>query len=220
MIISIISVGFNALFYLTLTNQVQQIAKIIATLHSYRDEIPVNTKNIREDFSLPFLNQLKEILHKEFVSSSVDLKDLLGVYINPLEGSIDRVERLAMDIRRSNPKMVLCHTDIHNWNLMQSDEQIVLIDWEGLKLAPAEADLMFFVDKPYYDIFINIYQKLHKDFVINMDTLLFYRIRRKLEDIFEFIEQLLYDKQEEQERNETIKLLMSELNDLVFWRSI
>jgi spectinomycin phosphotransferase len=199
---------------------VQQIEKIIATLHSYRDEIPVNTKNIREDFSLPFLNQLKEILHKEFVSSSVDLKDLLGVYIKPLEGSIDRVERLALDIRRSNPNMVLCHTDIHNWNLMQSDEQIVLIDWEGLKLAPAEADLMFFVDKPYYDIFINIYQKLHKDFVINMDTLLFYQIRRKLEDIWEFIEQLLCDKQEEQERNETIKLLMSELNDLVFWRSI
>ena len=52
-----------------------------------------------------------------------------------------------------------------------------------------------------------------------MDTLLFYRIRRKLEDIFEFTEQLLYDKQEEQERNETIKFLMSELNDLVFWRS-
>ncbi len=150
----------------------------------------------------------------------MDLKDLLGVYIKPLEGSIDRVERLAMDIRRSNPKMVLCHTDIHNWNLMQSDEQVVLIDWEGLKLAPAEADLMFFVDKPYYDIFIDIYQKLHKDFVINMDTLLFYRIRRKLEDIFEFIEQLLYNKQEEQKRNETIKLLMSELNDLVFWRSI
>ena len=201
-------------------NQVQQVGKIIATLHSYKDEIPVNTKDIREEFSLSFLNQLKEILHKEFAGFPVDLTDLLGAYIKTLERYIDRVERLAIDIRRSNPKMVLCHTDIHNWNLMQSDEQIVLIDWEGLKLAPAEADLMFFVDKPYYDIFIDIYQKLHKDFVINMDTLLFYRIRRKLEDIFEFIEQLLYNKQEEQERNETIKLLMRELNDLVFWRSI
>lgn len=201
-------------------NQVQQVAKIIATLHFYRDEIPINTKDIREDFCLPFLKQLNEILHKEFVSSSVELKDLLEAYIKPLEESIHKVERLATDIRRSNPKMVLCHTDVHNWNLMQSDEQIVLIDWEGLKLAPAEADLMFFVDKPYYDVFINIYQKLHKDFVINMDTLLFYQIRRKLEDIWEFIEQLLYDNQKEQERNETIKLLMSELNDLVFWRSI
>ena len=60
----------------------------------------------------------------------------------PLEQSIDRVEGLSEILRRSNPKMALCHTDIHNWNLMQRDEQLVLIDWEGLKLAPVKADLM------------------------------------------------------------------------------
>jgi len=46
--------------------------------------------------------------------------------------------------------------------------------------------------------------------------LLFYHIRRKLEDIWEFIEQLLYDNQEDKERNETIKVLDGELNNLVF----
>lgn len=200
--------------------QVQQIAKIIATLHSYSVEIPIDTTGIREDFSLPFLDQLKEILHKEYASLPVDLKELLEPYIKPLKQSFDRVERLAIALRQSNPKMVLCHTDIHNWNLMQWHEQIVLIDWEGLKLAPVEADLMFFIDKPYYDVFINIYLKMHTDFVINTDTLLFYRIRRKLEDIWEFIEQLLYDNQEDQERNETIRYLKSELKDLAFGRII
>ncbi|MDU6265267.1 MAG: hypothetical protein E6600_12280, partial [Anaerocolumna aminovalerica] len=78
----------------------------------------------------------------------------------------------------------------------------------------------FFIDKPYYDAFINIYLKMHTDFVINTDTLLFYRIRRKLEDIWEFIEQLLYDNQEDQERNETIRYLKSELKDLAFGRII
>lgn len=196
--------------------QVQQLAKIIATLHSYNDKIPVNTKTIREDFSLPFLNQLKQVLFKECASLPMDIKGLLGAHINPLEQSIDRVEGLSEILRQSNPKMVLCHTDIHNWNLMQRDEQLVLIDWEGLKLAPVEADLMFFVDKSYYDVFMNIYLKLHKDFVINTDALLFYHIRRKLEDIWEFIEQLLYDNQEDKERNQTIKVLDGELNNLVF----
>lgn len=200
--------------------QVQQIAKIISSLHSYNDEIPVNTKPIREEFSLPFMNQLKQVLRKECASLPADLECLFGAYISSLEQSIDRVEGLATNLKRSNPKMVLCHTDIHNWNLIQSDEQIVLIDWEGLKLAPAEADLMFFINKPYYDVFINVYQKLHKDFLVNTDTLLFYRIRRKLEDIWEFTEQLLYDNQKEHERNETIKYLKSELNDLVFWRNM
>lgn len=83
-------------------------------------------------------------------------------------------------------------------------------------MAPVEADLMFFVDKSYYDVFMNIYLKLHKDFVINTDALLFYHIRRKLEDIWEFIEQLLYDNQEDKERNQTIKVLDGELNNLVF----
>ena len=171
---------------------------------------------IREDFSLPFLKQLKQVLRKECASLPMDLKCLLGAHRKPLEQSIDRVEGLSEILRRSNPKMALCHTDIHNWNLMQRDEQLVLIDWEGLKLAPVKADLMFFVDKPYYDVFMNIYLKLHKDFLINTDALLFYHIRRKLEDIWEFIEQLLYDNQEDKERNETIKVLDGELNNLVF----
>ena len=98
---------------------------------------------IREDFSLLFLKQLKQVLRKECASLPMDLKCLLGAHIKPLEQSIDRVERLSEILRRSNPKMALCHTDIHNWNLMQRDEQLVLIDWEGLKLAPVKADLMF-----------------------------------------------------------------------------
>lgn len=188
--------------------QVQQLAKIIATLHSYNDKMPVNTKTIREDFSLPFLNQLKQVLLKECASLPMDIKGLLGAHIKPLEQSIDRVEGLSEILRQSNPKMVLCHTDIHNWNLMQRDEQLVLIDWEGLKLAPVEADLMFFVDKSYYDVFMNICLKLHKDFVINTDALLFYHIRRKLEDIWEFIEQLLYDNQEDKRKKEYVLLLL------------
>lgn len=41
-------------------------------------------------------------------------------------------------------------------------------------------------------------------------------ILSKLEDIWEFIEQLLYDNQEDKERNQTIKVLDGELNNLVF----
>src|SRR5699024_10661614 len=89
--------------------QVQQLAKIIATLHSYNDKIPINTKSIREDFSLPFLNQLKQVLCKECASLPMDLKSLLGAHIKPLEQSIDRVEELSKILRESNPKMVLCH---------------------------------------------------------------------------------------------------------------
>lgn len=42
--------------------------------------------------------------------------------------------------------MVLCHTDAHGWNLIQSNK-LVLVDWEGLRLAPPEADLNMFTKK-------------------------------------------------------------------------
>ena len=44
---------------------------------------------IREDFSLPFLKQLKQVLRKECASLPMDLKCLLGAHIKPLEQSID-----------------------------------------------------------------------------------------------------------------------------------
>ncbi|MFE6076596.1 hypothetical protein ACFVQB_19175 [Paenibacillus sp. NPDC057886] len=55
-------------------------------------------------------------------------------------------------------------------------------------MAPVEADLMCLVDEPYYAEFLSIYQKNHKNFAINPDALQFYQVRRKLEDVWEFIE--------------------------------
>jgi thiamine kinase-like enzyme len=43
-------------------------------------------------------------------------------------------------MKAGNHAMQLCHTDAHGWNLMQN-QNLMLIDWEGLKLAPVEADL-------------------------------------------------------------------------------
>src|SRR5690625_4345995 len=96
---------------------------------------------------------------------------------------------------------------------MQS-EQLMIIDWEGLRLAPAEADMMFFVDQPYFHTFLRIYQTFHPNYSINPGALNFYKKKRKLEDIWEFIEQLLYDNPDEQTRNAAINHLKRELNNL------
>jgi thiamine kinase-like enzyme len=50
--------------------------------------------------------------------------------------------------------MRFCHTDIHGWNLMVKDDSLILIDWEGLKIAPAEMDIMFVIDKAYAEKFL------------------------------------------------------------------
>jgi spectinomycin phosphotransferase len=194
--------------------QVSQLSQIITELHLYGEEIPIETDAIKEDFYVPFLQQLRNTLDNEYNNVPNDVREVIQPHIERINALVDTVDKLSVCLRNSNLRMSLCHTDIHNWNLMQAEQQLILIDWEGLKLAPVEADMMFLVDKPYYDEFLKIYQKFHKNFVINPDALRFYQGRRKLEDIWEFIEQLLFDKQNAKERADTINSLTEELKDI------
>ncbi|GAY78238.1 aminoglycoside phosphotransferase family protein [Niallia sp. Sow4_A1] len=192
-------------------NQVDQLSKILTELHSYGDDIPIRTDAIKEDFEVPFLQMLRQILQKGRNDFPSDVWELIHSYIPQLNKLIYTVEEYSQNLKNPILKMALCHTDLHNWNLMQSGNQLLLIDWEGLKLAPVEADLMFLVDKPYFDEFLSIYRKTHPNFSINRDAMTFYQGKRRLEDIWEFIEQLLFDEQNDEERLVTMNYLREEL---------
>lgn len=194
--------------------QVVQLSEIIGELHRYGDKISVDTSKVKENFEVPFIRSLSGVFEEEFARLPVDLKDRLRPYQEPIRNKTSEVEQLSAKLRKSDPKMALCHTDIHPWNLMQSGRQLILIDWEGLKLAPVEADLMFLEDQPYYDLFLKGYKNYHNDFEINPDALRFYKGRRLLEDIWQFIEQLLYDQQSEADRAVTLNWLSKELKSM------
>lgn len=196
--------------------QICQLAAIVAELHSCGKDMPVQSENIVENFELPFALSLKNILMTKGAGLPDDLYDLLGPYLEALNRMIFNADEISAVLKQSNLTHALCHTDIHPWNVMQpqSRRQLMLIDWEGLKLAPVEADLMFVVDQPYFNEFMQIYRQFHPDFTLNGRTLLFYQIRRKLEDVWEFIEQLLFDRQSPSERTSTLQSLEKELLEI------
>lgn len=194
--------------------QVCQLSEIISELHLYGAEIPVKTDAIMEDFHVPFLQSLRNILDKGYDMIPVDVREVIHPFIEQMKGLIDSVDKLSSELKNSNLRMTLCHTDIHNWNLMQSDQRLILIDWEGLRLAPVEADMMFLVDMPYDDEFMRVYRQRHEQYEIHPDALHFYQGRRKLEDIWEWIEQLVFDKQDDLERTGTINSLRKELKEI------
>ncbi|MFF0828312.1 aminoglycoside phosphotransferase family protein [Brevibacillus sp. NPDC003359] len=191
--------------------QIRQLAEIIAELHLYGEEIPIRTDAIKEDFRIPFAEQFREILNEDIHRLPDDVNEIVKPFADILAARMSHLEMIAEELRGSEIKMKLCHTDLHNWNLMQSDQQLILIDWEGLKLAPVEADLMFLVDQPFFEEFMATYLKTHTNYVVNQQALEFYQIRRRLEDICELLEQLLFDEQEEKDRVETIGHLKGEL---------
>lgn len=41
-------------------------------------------------------------------------------------------------------ELVVCHADIHPFNILRTANGFVMIDWDGMMLAPRERDTMFY----------------------------------------------------------------------------
>ena len=60
---------------------------------------------------------------------------------------VERTEALGPQVQRLSLPLVLCHADLHTWNVMiDSDGELWVVDWDEVIRAPKERDLMFFVD--------------------------------------------------------------------------
>ena len=92
-----------------------------------------------------------------------ELADLLGkrVFDDPIQAAlaefwrsrqqviqtvIERADSLGAELRRETWPRVLCHADLHTWNvLVDAARQIWIVDWDEVIVAPRERDLMFVV---------------------------------------------------------------------------
>lgn len=55
-----------------------------------------------------------------------------------------------------------------------------------------------------------IYRAAHKDYQVNIDAMQFYRLRRRLEDIHEFVESILFDDFSQDDINRPLRYLKQE----------
>ncbi len=57
---------------------------------------------------------------------------------------VERAGALAQELRKSAPRFVVCHGDLHPGNLLLgADDALSIVDWDTVILAPKEHDLMF-----------------------------------------------------------------------------
>ena len=200
------------------TGQALQLADIVSRLHDPENVKYMNgieADRFREDFSSLFLQKLKRWIITDRDILATDIKTLLSDHHDGLQQSMLRLAELSEKLGGQRTEMVLCHTDIHNGNLMEKDGELMLIDWEGLIAAPREADLMFVRGKEYDPEFMKVYQERYPDYQINREILEFYQLKRRLTDIREFIEQLIFDVQSADEREETLLYLEAVLVSLI-----
>lgn len=59
---------------------------------------------------------------------------------------VARGDRLGPALRQSRRPLVLCHADLHLWNIVVDESQEWwIVDWDEIVMAPKERDLMFVI---------------------------------------------------------------------------
>ncbi len=193
--------------------QVFNLANIVSQLHNL-EYFPFDTKRISETFNLPFIPELSEWINRNFHQLKTDIKEILRPKRLTTESKINEWNCLSKILKEQNLKFCLCHTDIHHWNIITDDKQLYLLDWEGIKFAPLEADIFSIYQQPYFDLFIKRYCELNPNYHLNDTLLRYYLISRKLQDIFELIEQLQFDELDQNEYRINLNNLIKEVNSL------
>jgi len=154
-------------------------------------EIPFETALLDGMAALAKVTSMDRPGHQALASLLLDQADTVTAFLARLKELAD----LARDLASSN---VLCHTDIHRWNLLfDADDALTIIDWEGAKLAPAEHDLFAF-NGDDFPAFLDAYLCAGGKRDLHAETFGFYFYRRNLEDLTDYIVRILYENDDAQ----------------------
>jgi len=128
---------------------------------------------------------------------------------------VNRSEQLAQILQKQPLDFILCHADIHGWNLLISNAgALFIVDWDTLIFAPKERDLMFiggalgksgYTPQEEEDLFYQGYGKTD----INQTAMAYYRYERIVEDIGVFCEQIFLSTEGGEDRKQAMEYLES-----------
>ena len=185
---------------------------ILGVLNESTSRIPYKLKDMqtKETFEIEFCDSLASFINNDLHTKEDVVLQAVKPYTGYLLDLIDRMRLLSYSLKHKTPQFVLCHADAHNKNIMQG-QNMMLIDWECLKLAPKEQDLILNVTEPYAAQFLFEYKKYVKYDEPDIDAFEFYFLKRKLEDIWEWIKQMRVEGLVKSE-DITLKLLKSTLS--------
>ncbi|EHL32623.1 phosphotransferase enzyme family protein [Legionella drancourtii] len=124
-------------------------------------------------------------------------------------------EYLVSVLEKQSLDYILCHADIHGWNLLISKEAaLFVVDWDTLIYAPKERDLMFIGagigdtgrTVPEEE---SLFYQGYGSTDINQDAIAYYRFERIIQDIGEYCEHIFLSNEGEEERMQSLEYLQA-----------
>jgi spectinomycin phosphotransferase len=174
----------------------------------------------REIFSSKWREKVKAFparIEKEIFEEPITVKtaDFLKSKNTEILKIIERTEELALTIQKQPSEYVLCHADIHGWNLI-IDKQgaLYIVDWDTLIFAPKERDLMF-IGAGIWDSGRlpaeeeSLFYKGYGQTEINQDAICYYRFERIIQDIGEYCEHIFLSDEGGDDRMQSFEYLQS-----------
>ncbi|WP_420642834.1 phosphotransferase [Candidatus Leptofilum sp.] len=140
-----------------------------------------------------FMQQIQEQLFEEPVARK------MATFLTEQQASVARLvahtEQLAQIVQKRPQQNVLCHSDIHAWNLLISESGVLyIVDWDDPILAPKERGLMF-VGAGLGNIWHTpreeaLFYEGYGSTKIMYELLEYYRCERIIQDIAVYCEQI------------------------------
>lgn len=212
--------GYNG-FEVNLSNQQRiEFGKALKSFHTANVPSAL-TKSIRRETFSPqwrdtvklFLERIENETFNEPVA--IELAAFLRTKRNEIVELVNRSERLAMAFQAQSPEFILCHADIHAWNLLIDVEgMLYMVDWDTLIFAPKERDLMFVGAglggnghslKEEETLFYQGYGPTQIDPI----GIAYYRYERIIEDIAVYCEQIFLSDEGGEDREQSFEYLKS-----------
>ena len=158
---------------------------------------------------------MQQIQNEQFVEP---VAQKMAAFLNEKRAVVTQLvlhtEQLAEIVGKRPLPNVLCHSDIHAWNLLISQEgALYLVDWDDPILAPKERDLMF-ISAGLGNIWRTpreeaLFYEGYGSAQINQDILAYYRCERIIQDIAAYCEQIFLSDEGGADREVALRQLAS-----------
>ena len=156
-----------------------------------------------------FLDHIgKETFHEPVALALADFIKSKQIAILEL---IKRTEHFAQILLEQPLEFILCHGDIHGWNLLiDKNGALYMVDWDTLIIAPKERDLMFiggglgdsgYTPQEEEAMFYQGYGQAN----INQVAISYYRCERVIEDIAVYCEHIFLSDEGGEDRKESLE---------------
>ncbi|GJM41473.1 MAG: spectinomycin phosphotransferase [Ardenticatenaceae bacterium] len=142
----------------------------------------------------------------------------MAAFLNEKQAVVSRLvaytEQLAQLVQKRPSQHVICHSDIHAWNILVShDDALYIVDWDDPIFAPKERDLMF-IGAGIGNIWNTprerkLFYAGYGSTQVDQDILAYYRAERIIQDIAVYCEQIFFSDEGGDAQNTSFHNLVS-----------